>query len=198
MIVLFSSRGFSAVNEADFLSFTGQYELIESDDLNNCAQTIEVSIGRRGIVVRYLGGQWGSIFFSDINQGKKEKYKAFAVGEGGAQSTENTTLSGNNGCLELKYSFRYKDPYASCSQTTSFTLDVNSGALSYKHRDCHTDRLPLGSETLWRWFTKQHDYPYEPQNFDGDCLYGKVGRENADAKLKKCSMVSHNERQGGP
>ena len=202
-IALWTSHGFSAINEADLSAFAGRYELIEDDNKSDCAQTITVTLEEGAVIARNIGEQWGprDIIFSDIQIKKgpgqaivtTESHNAFASVAVGSRTEIRTVLSGNKGCLELKESFKYQDPYASCKESTAFTLNVNSGALSYQHRDCKTDRLPLGSETLWRLFVKKHHYPYEPHNFDNNCLYGKAGRENTDAKLKKCALFNHPE-----
>ena len=154
--------------------------MFKNDNESDCAQAIEVFIERRGIVVKDISEQQSqeSIFFSDINQGTKERHIVFRGAI--AQGRESTTLSGNNTCLELKYALSYKDDASSsCNQTTSFTLDVRSGALIYQHRDCRTDRPLL----------TQHNDSYKPQNFDNSCLYRKVGREESVAEPKKCTII---------
>ena len=203
LVALFASQGFT-LSEEDLSSFSGRYELIENENISDCAVEITVTREERSVSVKDIGELWGpkNLFFSDIHIKTKDsqvvesKTDILEVGmETGIRSQIRTSsvLSGTGNCLELKYSYKYQDPYITCREQTTLILDVGSGALSYQHEDCHTDRLPLGSKALWRWFVKQHHYPYEPQNFDNKCLYKKAGIENMSAKLKKCAIVTHNE-----
>ncbi len=134
--------------------------------INKCSSFFEIYTDKKNIVV-----QWDKGFktvFKNINSSPLSSSRTFAVGGGKATYMKQTTLQENIDDLQLQLTVDHDDPYISCTNITTLSLDTESNILHFTYESCSTHSW------IEQFFVPDDPNPgYGLQDHNLNCLYSR-------------------------